>query len=284
MRASSLGIRRMAMRAAAAAFTVAPCGATCCAPAPAAAAALAACQTTGLVAQRRFQATRPGDWTCGGCGFANFGSRVVCKNCAAPRPGAAAAATQAHSSTAEWNCPSCQLSNPSDVAYCVACSFARPAAAAVAAAPAGGMQAGGGSSSEPKPGDWLCNKCAFHNFRRNATCRQCGNAKPDAPVMPAGGSPNFTRPAAPAQPTAPGGPTTFMKGDWTCTGCGDHNFAKRDSCRACGLKRPKLTNPDLAKADWPCPSCAVSNFGRRTECFKCGAAKPAAAAASESSE
>ena len=34
-----------------------------------------------------------------------------------------------------------------------------------------------------------------------------------------------------------GGPAAFRPGDWTCSSCGDHNFARNAACRACGATK-----------------------------------------------
>ena len=36
------------------------------------------------------------------------------------------------------------------------------------------------AASKAKPGDWLCPRCADHQFARNSTCRKCGEPKPAA--------------------------------------------------------------------------------------------------------
>ena len=61
------------------------------------------------------------------------------------------------------------------------------------------------------PGDWYCQVCGNHNFKRRKSC----------------GSLNC--------------PTMKIKpGDWLCPKCGHHNFAKRATCWKCGDKRPEV--------------------------------------------
>merc|ERR1740121_2083594 len=78
-------------------------------------------------------------------------------------------------------------------------------------------------------------------------------------------------------------------GDWMCTSCGDHNFAKNSQCRRCGAPKPGADGGEglmmggagsfgmtheVKPGDWMCGNCGDHNFGRNVVCRKCGAAKP----------
>merc|ERR1719291_991385 len=80
-----------------------------------------------------------------------------------------------------------------------------------------------------KPGDWTCASCGDHQFARNTACRKCGAAKPeedDGMVATAGGCQGGSMMPSYAKP-----------GDWTCTACGDLQFARNAACRKCGAAK-----------------------------------------------
>ena len=72
---------------------------------------------------RRFQLTRPGDWSCPACGVNNFASRTQCFKCNVEKPevldqqmGAGGFqqggfGLQGNVRPGDWNCPSCQINN-----------------------------------------------------------------------------------------------------------------------------------------------------------------------------
>ena len=77
---------------------------------------------------------------------------------------------------------------------------------------------------------------------------------------------------------------SFRDGDWMCSCCGDHQFARNIACRLCGT--PKLgkalprSEPGLGSAvssfrdgDWMCAGCGDHQFARNTACRLCGAPK-----------
>lgn len=221
----------------------------------------------------------------------------------------------------DWTCPGCNNHNFASRHVCNRCRGARPAA-----------------GEDAKPGDWMCPGCSNHNFARRTTCNKCSAPKPGVgfPALPsalppgleaaygqfmmnpmlafgammamaqaagAAGAPLHIaspRAAAPA-PAAPVEiPKNFKNGDWMCQGCGNHNFASRDSCNKCHARkaRPvptssygaasygaapvenfagKRYNPygpgvqavNMKDGDWMCPNCNNHNFASRTACNKC---------------
>ncbi len=94
-------------------------------------------------------------------------------------------------------------------------------------------------------GDWICNACDKHNYKYRKICFSC--AKPKDVKL----EPNRAR-------------------DWDCV-CGERNFANRDRCRKCPLKRDGTP----VFKDWICPntSCAENNFQNRNVCRKCNGPK-----------
>lgn len=100
------------------------------------------------------------------------------------------------------------------------------------------------------PGDWQCAQCGFHNFAKNATCKQCNAEKGDSVSL-------------------------FNVRDWSCPSCNYSNFGRNTACRECGTPRPENAGPSsrkpvAKKGDWTCSKCNELNFARRTECYKCG--------------
>eukprot|EP01129_Flabellula_baltica_P002611 TRINITY_DN12418_c0_g1_i1.p1 TRINITY_DN12418_c0_g1~~TRINITY_DN12418_c0_g1_i1.p1 ORF type:complete len:349 (+),score=59.05 TRINITY_DN12418_c0_g1_i1:37-1047(+) len=68
----------------------------------------------------------------------------------------------------------------------------------------------------------------------------------------------------------------FRDGDWLCTKCDAHNFAKRISCFSCGEHGGGKGDygggrPEMRDGDWTCGSCGKHNFARRVACFGCRA-------------
>eukprot|EP00931_Biecheleriopsis_adriatica_P067361 TRINITY_DN41512_c0_g1_i1.p1 TRINITY_DN41512_c0_g1~~TRINITY_DN41512_c0_g1_i1.p1 ORF type:complete len:261 (-),score=35.09 TRINITY_DN41512_c0_g1_i1:53-784(-) len=230
----------------------------------------------------------PGDWNCPSCGDHQFGRNTSCRKCGTPKPGGGSSAM-----------------------------------AAFAALAAGAASGGKGGKGSIPPGDWLCPACGDHQFARNDSCRQCGTPKP-AHVGPnpgpsaagkgmmgamgggssgVGGVSNNVMQALALLSAASslansgsfdmsamfggkGGGKGMMPGDWLCTKCGDHQFARNATCKMCGNPKPGdgqggvLTKPSYAKmmpGDWICPSCNDHQFARNQACKQCGGPKPAGA-------
>jgi len=55
-----------------------------------------------------------------------------------------------------------------------------------------------------------------------------------------------------------GNGSAFAPGDWTCPGCGDHQFARNPACRRCGT--PKAVGADDPSAAAGCGACGQGQF------------------------
>ncbi|CAK7340719.1 unnamed protein product [Dovyalis caffra] len=64
---------------------------------------------------------------------------------------------------------------------------------------------------EMKKGDWLCPKCDFMNFAKNAVCLQCDAKRPKRQLLP---------------------------GEWECPECNFLNYRRNLACFHCDCKRP----------------------------------------------
>lgn len=133
------------------------------------------------------------------------------------------------------------------------------------------------STSQVRPGDWHCLRCAFHNFASRRTCLKCQAPKPFewtcsqcfgqnhymAPCMHCGAeyasSLLPTAPAAMANATAPPSSNVrFRPGDWFCSQCHLQNFASRTVCYRC--QAPNTNPPStITMADTP-PSYSQQRF------------------------
>jgi hypothetical protein len=92
---------------------------------------------------------------------------------------------------------------------------------------------------------WRCLGCGAENSLRDRSCAACGKSS-----------------------------VVLKPGDWQCPRCGCGNFAARDKCFDCGIRRPGgagSPSVPVLRGDWLCPKCGEHNFARRTDCFKCAA-------------
>lgn len=140
-------------------------------------------------------------------------------------------------------------------------------------------------------------------------CRRCGTPRPAAAMAVAGGCYGGG-----GAVTAMAGGGDMRPGDWMCPACGDHQFAKNDSCRRCGMGKSGgcaaaggavayggngyAAQKQLAwggaadsgagagaggaarAGDWICGSCGDLQFARNTTCRRCGQGSPSLAVAS----
>jgi inhibitor of KinA sporulation pathway (predicted exonuclease) len=91
---------------------------------------------------------------------------------------------------------------------------------------------------------WRCLGCGAENNLRDRACAACG--KPSVTLKPV---------------------------DWQCPRCGCGNFATRDKCFDCGIRRPgsgAAPPVPVLRGDWICALCGEHNFARRDQCYKCG--------------
>merc|ERR1712197_298310 len=86
-------------------------------------------------------------------------------------------------------------------------------------------------------------------------------------------------------------------GDWTCPGCGDHQFGRNQCCRQCATPKPGTnglsniscvwctkgecwthgkggSHTKMLAGDWLYPGCGDHQFGRNDTCRKCSTPKP----------
>mmetsp|Transcript_78879 Transcript_78879/g.221142 ORF Transcript_78879/g.221142 Transcript_78879/m.221142 type:complete len:109 (+) Transcript_78879:3-329(+) len=70
-------------------------------------------------------------------------------------------------------------------------------------------------------------------------------------------------------------------GDWMCPSCGDHQFAKNESCRRCQTARPAggAAVCGMKEGDWFCPNCKDLQYARNDACRMCSTPRPADAGA-----
>lgn len=135
---------------------------------------------------------------------------------------------------------------------------------------------GGGCGAPVRAGDWMCSGCGNHNFASRQSCNKCAAPKPSG----GGGYGGFV-----LQPAAGGtghySADNMRPGDWMCPGCGNHNFASRQSCNKCSAPREgeygapaaPISMEGMRPGDWMCPGCGNHNFASRQSCNKCGSPK-----------
>eukprot|EP00928_Gymnodinium_smaydae_P057766 TRINITY_DN4098_c0_g1_i2.p1 TRINITY_DN4098_c0_g1~~TRINITY_DN4098_c0_g1_i2.p1 ORF type:complete len:476 (+),score=50.51 TRINITY_DN4098_c0_g1_i2:127-1554(+) len=125
-------------------------------------------------------------------------------------------------------------------------------------------------------GDWFCPACGDLQFARNASCRQCGVDKPIITTSGKGGGKKGGKGGRKADTPR----DEMVDGDWTCTSCGDFQFARNRTCRKCGALNPSLapapkpsSQQDMRDGDWTCPQCGDHVFARNDNCRRCGSGK-----------
>jgi len=73
-------------------------------------------------------------------------------------------------------------------------------------------------------------------------------------------------------------PVDGKPGDWICTQCGDHQFARNQTCRRCGAAAPSKVGTvpleALRPGDWICAACGDHQFAKNDSCRQCKAPRP----------
>lgn len=132
-----------------------------------------------------------------------------------------------------------------------------------------------------RTGDWMC-KCGNHNYSSKMSCGKCQISKDAGDLsninvlatLGMGGLGAYG-----AQPGVPmNAPAGFRAGDWICK-CGNHNYAKRDTCGRCQGSKDENDNTDnparqqnFQVGDWMC-QCGAHNYRSKAACHKCNLPK-----------
>ena len=193
----------------------------------------------------------------------------------------------------EWMCRSCGTVCSAEEFRCSACQKA------LAPGPWKCVKCGTGNHwsrkvcfncDTPIPTGWECPACQTRTSIYDDHCRNCHARQPEI----------ASRPARQGQ-----------RKDWICPSCGKQNFANRDECFICGLRRSDYEKPDadgsegtsaaasargaapvgaakpspiqyiqpVGDNNWMCIGCHATNFRTRVSCWQCGRASSGAAAA-----
>ncbi|VAH81246.1 unnamed protein product [Triticum turgidum subsp. durum] len=92
-----------------------------------------------------------------------------------------------------------------------------------------------GQNVEMKRGDWICTRCSFMNFARNARCLECNEHRPKK----------------------------MLTGrEWECPQCEFYNYGRNMSCLRCACKRPATTASAGAGLGGVAELLNVTNAGR----------------------
>lgn len=258
---------------------------------------------------------KAGDWICPNamCGDLVFAKNMACRKCGTPKAGE----SPDNFKEGDWHCPSCGDHQFARNHVCKRCGGQKPAAIAAREGILGGCkglstghcvivngqvmmavpqaiakQMGGCSGAIPvggsaMPGDWSCPSCGDHQFSRNTMCRKCHALKPGDSHTPARGghSAGGQSHSAHGGERMGGGASSGGKlGDWSCPGCGDHQFSRNQECRKCCTPKPEVGGGyggggdggggGMKDGDWTCPGCGDHQFARNASCRKCSPPKP----------
>ena len=153
----------------------------------------------------------------------------------------------------DWLCSSCGDLNFANRTSCRKCSNPKNS----------GSQ--GPATVQVRAGDWNCSACNHLNFARNQCCRNCKAV----PSLISGSRTNSSqnnsqnnRPAPATTATPPAKP-----GDWSCTSCGDYNFARNQTCRKC--KNPKPSSAPVPTTSNSSVSNNPSQDDEKNLCVVC---------------
>ncbi|GAB4817432.1 hypothetical protein N2152v2_004478 [Parachlorella kessleri] len=131
---------------------------------------------------------------------------------------------------------------------------------------------------QAKAGDWVCSSCANHNFGWRPACHKCGMAKPDdaATVGSDGSVPSVMAAPSAAGMGAGSGGVGGGQGGARREGRrrGGALGAQRDAAAAAAGYKQRSDS-----GDWSCSKCGNHNYAWRPACNKCGTAKDGAAGA-----
>lgn len=234
---------------------------------------------------------KEGDWTCLSCNNHNYASRTVCNRCQGPKPPPPGENVR----SGDWICPMCSNHNYARRQACNKCQTPKPGTmmqlAALAMYPGtmgtmgamgvmgamGPMSAMGNLGGNFRPGDWVCQKCANHNYSSREQCNKCSSPKMVSHAAygafkGAAGYAGRLSPYPAALPNSTKFAGSMRAGDWLCPGCGNHNYASREMCNKC--QRPKNMPANFRDGDWICPKCSNHNYASKQACNKCQEPKP----------
>eukprot|EP00929_Paragymnodinium_shiwhaense_P108437 TRINITY_DN7475_c0_g1_i1.p1 TRINITY_DN7475_c0_g1~~TRINITY_DN7475_c0_g1_i1.p1 ORF type:complete len:398 (-),score=64.44 TRINITY_DN7475_c0_g1_i1:167-1360(-) len=137
-----------------------------------------------------------------------------------------------------------------------------------------------------RAGDWICPDCGNHNYADKKQCRRCGRVRPagiglgeDQFVQTSGDgmSAPWYGVAYPGNPPPPSFPPNMRPDDWLCKVCNNHNYANRETCNKCGVKKNVIiSKTGMRQGDWICTFCNNHNWADKLNCNKCGQPKDAA--------
>jgi len=241
-----------------------------------------------------------GNWACPMCQNVNYGIRMVCNRCQAPKPDAQPWPSQHGGKRGpmagvdgNWECITCRNVNFAMREVCNICQRPKPREVApppqLHVVPCSAQQAGPGRSASRAPvagvdGNWACPSCRNVNFGVREVCNRCQAPKPQ-PQWGGSGSRG-------------GPPVAGVDGNWACIFCGNVNYGIREACNRCQAPQPSeeellllrelLTpaDPPLSKdpahgrapvagvdGNWACRYCGNVNFAVREACNRCRAPK-----------
>lgn len=125
----------------------------------------------------------------------------------------------------DWFCPACNDLQFAKNTECRKCQTPNPDPEGSRAAMEAGIASREGAQ-DLKPGDWYCPSCNDLQFAKNKVCRKCQTPNPDPEGCMAAASESST--------FKPKDKPDAKPGDWTCSSCGDLQFARNVMCRMCG--------------------------------------------------
>uniref|UniRef100_A0A6B2L4R1 RanBP2-type domain-containing protein n=1 Tax=Arcella intermedia TaxID=1963864 RepID=A0A6B2L4R1_9EUKA len=222
-----------------------------------------------------------GDWLCVLCNSHNFARRKICFSCSSPRY---SFASQPEVFNGDWVCVRCNEHNFARRVTCFGCNADKPSEAELTAAAVAAVAFQFPNQQYPTEHPTEQNPYQSHEQRQyQQTQEQYYQQYQQYQTSPHQRDyyqreyyPHLSQrdyySHSPHQGQQNG--TQMLDGDWICSSCNEHNFARRLACFRCNSSKTSGTpansnTPPTEDDHWVCSTCAEKNSVWYYLCLKC---------------